>query len=1009
MHSTLKTRHRGRPRPAVVAALVALLLLTFGLRVMRLEVQSIWVDEGFSVDFASRTASDMTAMWKARGGVGAIDDPNAQRAANDPLAIAVDIHPPLYYLTLHEWLPLGGSGEFSVRFPSVIAGVLLVLALFKLGDALAGPALGLTAGAVGAVAPYYIAYSQEARMYGPVALFSAFSVYFWWLVIRRGLVGAGFKPARAPGQSDAKMASATGGQVLNPPLQNPASRMFSVDRAWLWPWLGLVLSSSLALYTHYSAVLVIVTENALAAAVALWLLAARRDGRRFAGWSVAWLTSQAIELLLFIPWLRTSIGQVAQYNENLWTPNWRVELNDTFRAFNVGLWVPEPSAERVLYFFAGVLVFGLAVSLLLSFRRTGPGRGTWNRQRTGLVFGVAVLAVETAVALAVFQVRPEFHPRYLMVLATPYYLLCGVALVGLWRLLRVSGLAAGLLLLAVSLYGLHGYQFDDNFAKDDTRTVAQYIASRTTADDVIVLDAPEPLDYYYHGPAKMFYIPGEEQTVAAELTKEAAGKKRVVYLQWFLSTSDPEQLMSFLLQKYGKVVDDHTFRGYRVRQFEIPPNANFDLGTLSPIPAVNFGGTFQLEKAGIGPAIGGRGSLIPTLDKPQTASGQQLMVGLQWKLLKPVAKDYKATAYLTDDVGHVAGQVDLLLYRGQATTRRWQVGDEATNYYVMQTVGGLMPGAYKLNVALYEGNGDERLSVLDAAGAPAGGSSVLGTVQILPPSSPVDLATLGISHPLANQAAPGINLEGYDLFKTQLLQGDPLPLTLFWGVSEAPASDLQTTISLKPEAGGGSGWSWTGPPKFATSQWRPGWSFRDWYQPLVAADLAPGSYQLSAGLGGVLTPLGTVQIVERQRSFATPTPQHAAKAQIGPSIELLGYDADKVFYVAGDTVHLTLYWQATGAMADSFTAFAHILDSGRHVAAQRDNIPVNGTLPTNTWAPGQIVTDQYNLPLDRSLAPGTYQLETGLYRGDTGVRLHATSADLKVIDDGVLLGPLVVK
>jgi mannosyltransferase len=225
----------------LLAALLGVLLLAFGLRVAGLERQSIWVDEGFSVDFASQTASQMTAMWKARGGFGVISDPQTQQAANDPLAIAVDIHPPLYYLILHEWMLLAGRGEYAVRFPSVIVGTLLVVLLYKLGASLASRGAGLAAADVGAITPFYVAYSQEARMYAPVALFGGLSLYFTWLIVRH-------------------------------------------ERWRLWPWLGLVACSSLALYTHYSAVLVIGAENLLVAAVLGWRLAHRQPGwRRAAG------------------------------------------------------------------------------------------------------------------------------------------------------------------------------------------------------------------------------------------------------------------------------------------------------------------------------------------------------------------------------------------------------------------------------------------------------------------------------------------------------------------------------------------------------------------------------------------------------------------------------------------------------------------------------------------------------------------------------------------------------
>src|SRR5437867_8067271 len=174
--AALATTSSRTPTLRLLAPLMGLLLLAFGLRVAGLERQSIWVDEGFSVDFASRTAADMTAMWKARGGVGAITDPEAARAASDPLAIAVDIHPPLYYLMLNQWLPLAGRGEYAVRFPSVIVGTLLVLVLYKLGASLAGPSAGLAGAAVGTVTPFYVAFSQEARMYAPVALFCGLSL-----------------------------------------------------------------------------------------------------------------------------------------------------------------------------------------------------------------------------------------------------------------------------------------------------------------------------------------------------------------------------------------------------------------------------------------------------------------------------------------------------------------------------------------------------------------------------------------------------------------------------------------------------------------------------------------------------------------------------------------------------------------------------------------------------------------------------------------------------------------
>ncbi|HVA26095.1 MAG TPA: glycosyltransferase family 39 protein [Chloroflexota bacterium] len=1001
-----------------------MLLLAFGLRVAGLERQSIWVDEGFSVDFSSLSAGDMTAMWKARGGFGVIsNDPRAQRAANDPLAIAVDIHPPLYYLMLHEWMLLAGRGEYSVRFPSVIAGTLLVLLLYKMGASLGSREVGAAAAGVGSIAPFYIAYSQEARMYAPVALFGGLSLYFTWLVLRRG-------------------------------------------RWRLAPWLGLVVCSSLALYTHYSAVLVIGAENLLVAGVIGWRIARRQP---FLRWPGIWTGAQLLQLALFFPWLRTSIGQVAKYNQNLWVPNWQHELTETFRAFDAGLWLPTGESLRLGVPVSIILLGGIAVALVgwgRRWSRLGPtalpamaggsdgaghprraaraavlpssasdarfdssgrrgpavpaadvrasaepgwahfsGLRGWPQMRMPLLFGGGVLLLELALALIAFQIRPEFSPRYLIVLATPYYLLLGLALATLQRRWWPLGVLAGVGLAAIFAVGLQGYEFDPSFAKDDTRSLAQYLTSHTTAHDVIFLDAPEPLGYYYHGPATLVSIPGDEATVAQAMTRNAAGKTRVVFVQWFVSTSDPEQLVPFLLQKYGRLVDDKGFRGYRARTYAIPSGAQFRLSPTDRPESANFNNILRLKAAGLGPSAAGEAQLLPQLSQPIAFSGNQLLLALDWQLLKPVAKDYKVTAYLTDDRGHIGGQQDLLLRHDQATTSRWPAGTEATNYYVLHTLPGLMPGHYTVNLGVYREGEQERLSVLDSAGAPRGGNVAIAGIDVLPPTMPANVA---LAKPLDVSAAPGISLVGGDIAQPIVAQGDPLHVTLFWRATGQPGDGLKTTLALEQDGQVSPAWQFSASPGFPTGQWRAGDVFRDWQDPVVPPQLTPGTYRVLAGMGGHLAPIGQVQVQGRKRTFAAPSPEHPLTASLGGSIELLGYDQDKPAYAPGSTAKITLYWRGTAAMAASYTAFVHVLDSGRHVVAQVDAIPAHGQAPTNSWLPGEVTRDVYELALKPALDAGAYQLEAGFYRGDTGVRLKATSPDVSVVDDGLLLGPLTV-
>ena len=77
-------------------------LLAFALRVFRIEQQSLWYDEAFSVYLARFDLGEITART------------------------AADIQPPLYYYLLHFWMTLAGDSEFAVRFLSLFFGVLTV-------------------------------------------------------------------------------------------------------------------------------------------------------------------------------------------------------------------------------------------------------------------------------------------------------------------------------------------------------------------------------------------------------------------------------------------------------------------------------------------------------------------------------------------------------------------------------------------------------------------------------------------------------------------------------------------------------------------------------------------------------------------------------------------------------------------------------------------------------------------------------------------------------------------
>src|SRR5207244_3394969 len=128
-------------------------------RFYRLDAQSYWNDEGTSLGLAGRSV------------------PTILRSA------AADIHPPGYYLILKTWHTVTGDTEFALRGLSALAGIVLVALLYRLGRVYFDRPAALAAAALGALNPFLVYYSQEARMYMLAATLAAasFLLFSLWL------------------------------------------------------------------------------------------------------------------------------------------------------------------------------------------------------------------------------------------------------------------------------------------------------------------------------------------------------------------------------------------------------------------------------------------------------------------------------------------------------------------------------------------------------------------------------------------------------------------------------------------------------------------------------------------------------------------------------------------------------------------------------------------------------------------------------------------------------------
>ncbi|MFQ5595176.1 MAG: glycosyltransferase family 39 protein [Anaerolineae bacterium] len=142
-------------------------------------------------------------------------------------------------------------------------------------------------------------------------------------------------------------------------------------------------------------------------------------------------------------------------------------------------------------------------------------------------------------------------------------------------------------------------------------------------------------------------------------------------------------------------------------------------------------------------------------------------------------------------------------------------------------------------------------------------------------------------------------------------------------------------------------------------------------------------------------------------------PAHPLRADFDNQIQLLGYDLASFTYRPGDTLQLFLYYRRLGQIEKDYTVSTQLL--GPHnpatngpLWAQDDSEPCRRFYPTSTWDEGEVVRDQYTIPIPAETPPGDYQLIMGLYDWQTLERLPVLDAAGQVVADNVILGQVHV-
>jgi hypothetical protein len=333
----------------------------------------------------------------------------------------------------------------------------------------------------------------------------------------------------------------------------------------------------------------------------------------------------------------------------------------------------------------------------------------------------------------------------------------------------------------------------------------------------------------------------------------------------------------------------------------------------------------------------------------------------------------------------------------------WQPDEQPVWRYPLELPLGLPPAQYRVELSLFADESGAQLPVLGADGRFAGVVKTIAEVEItrLPLFSANLLELEPTPQPILNGA---LLFLGKNELPENVLTANSFTANLFWeSVAELPenlqlhffANDL--LLSSMPLS------------RFDSGMWQPGQVIHEKYRIAIPVEMAAGAYKLQVEIvdenGRSLTEpinLGMINIVSPDRLFSLPDDVgQPVLLRFGDLMSLRGYDLAVGTAVPGNPVPLTLYWQVNHQPDEIYATFVHLVGPNGQIVAQGDQWP--GGLPSNTWAAGQVIIDEYAIQLPEDAPLGTYQIVLGLYAPSDGVRLPIATEDGTVLGDRFVL------
>ena len=333
-----------------------------------------------------------------------------------------DIHPPVYYYILKLWNFVFGDSVFSMRLLSALCSSLAVFFMYPISRKVLSPLNSFVVLVLYCISPLNLFYSQEIRMSAMNLLFNATSVYYLIKLI------------------DSKLTVGTA-------FRNKYVYLF-------------ILFTSLALYTHYFSLFILITE------ILYVIYHYRKDFQSLKSLALVY----GAVLLIYSIWIPTFISQVTRGQ------SWRTSQNihgvmqevlNFLKDISLGLYYHFTNLnmiDNITYFLIFLIVVSFAGLIFIKKLHNGDNS----------LFIISLVFIPLMLAILIsFNQRIEYY-RYLSILI-PYIL---IFIVYSLNKFKIKAIAAVLVILfaSVNIFGMYlHYNFD--FKNDDYRGLIKTLDS----------------------------------------------------------------------------------------------------------------------------------------------------------------------------------------------------------------------------------------------------------------------------------------------------------------------------------------------------------------------------------------------------------------------------------------------------------------------------------------------------------------------------------------------------